>query len=145
MTILLTLNLCAIFVNPCHAEYIKMPRPLLIFSQLIYLIRVVDTNSTTEWQIVQIQISWLLQKPTDLNLHCLQRQDISGFSMTRVKLYLYGLLGTYFLHSFSRDHIQNKPWKCNICVKCGGCFFEYKILNSYYNSCARLKKSFKHL
>ena len=26
-----------------------------------------------------------LQKPTDLDLRCLQRQDISGFSRTRVK------------------------------------------------------------
>ena len=34
---------------------------------------------------VQIQISWLLQKPTDLDLHCLQRHGISGFSRTRVK------------------------------------------------------------
>ena len=25
------------------------------------------------------------QKPTDLDLHCLQKQDISGFSRTRVK------------------------------------------------------------
>ena len=25
------------------------------------------------------------QKPTDLDLHCLQRQDISGLSRTRVK------------------------------------------------------------
>ena len=25
---------------------------------------------------MQIQISWLLQKPTDLDLHCLQRQGI---------------------------------------------------------------------
>ena len=33
---------------------------------------------------MQIQISWLLQKPTDLDLHCLQRQDLSGFSRTRV-------------------------------------------------------------
>ena len=33
---------------------------------------------------MQIQISWLLQKPTDLDLHCLQRQSISGFSRTRV-------------------------------------------------------------
>ena len=38
-------------------------------------------------ETVQIQISWLLQKkPTDLDLHCLQRQSISGFSRTRVKL-----------------------------------------------------------
>ena len=35
---------------------------------------------------MQIQISWLLQKPTDLDLHCLQRQGISAFSRTRVKL-----------------------------------------------------------
>ena len=34
---------------------------------------------------MQIQISWLLQKPTDLDLHCLQRQGISGLSRTRVK------------------------------------------------------------
>ena len=26
------------------------------------------------------------QKPTDLDLHCLQRQDISGFSRTRVRI-----------------------------------------------------------
>ena len=36
-------------------------------------------------QTVQIQISWLLQKPTDLDLHCLQRQGISGLSRARVK------------------------------------------------------------
>ena len=49
--------------HPCHAEYIKTPHPLLIFSQSDYLIQVVDTNSHTERQTVQIQISWL-QKPT---------------------------------------------------------------------------------
>ena len=32
-----------------------------------------------------IQISWLLQKPNDLDLHCLQRPGISGFNGTRVK------------------------------------------------------------
>ena len=41
------LNSC--FQNPSensgHAEYIKMPHPLLIFSQSDYLIWVVDTNS----------------------------------------------------------------------------------------------------
>ena len=35
---------------------------------------------------MQIQISWLLKKPTDLDLHCLQRQDISGFNRTRVNV-----------------------------------------------------------
>ena len=34
---------------------------------------------------MQVQISWLLQRPTDLDLQCLQRQGISGFSRTRVK------------------------------------------------------------
>ena len=63
-----------------------MPRPFPIFSQSDYLIQVVDINSNTRWQTVQIQISWLLQKPTDLDLHCLQRQGISGFSRTRVNL-----------------------------------------------------------
>ena len=35
---------------------------------------------------MQIQISWLLKKPTDLDLHCLQKQGISGFSRTRVNV-----------------------------------------------------------
>ena len=71
-------------VNPCPAEKIKMPHPLLIYSQSNYLIQVVHAISNTERQTVQIQISWLLQKPTDLDLHCLQRQDISGISRTRI-------------------------------------------------------------
>ena len=61
------------------------PYPLLIFTQSDYLIQVVDINSNTDWQTVQIQISWLLQKPTDLDLHCLQMQGISRFSRTRIK------------------------------------------------------------
>ena len=83
-------NRCCFYVvpdknlNPCHAEWIKMPRPLLIFSLSDYLIQVVDSNSHFNWQTVQIQMSWL-QKPTDLDLHCLQGQDISRFSRTRVK------------------------------------------------------------
>ena len=61
-----------------------MPCPFLIVSQSDYLIQIVDINSHNEWLTVQIQISWLLKMPTDLDLHCLQRQDISGFSRTRV-------------------------------------------------------------
>ena len=51
-----------------------MPCPLLIVSQSDSLIQIVNINSHTgtKWQTVQIQISWLLQKPTDLDLHCLQ-------------------------------------------------------------------------
>ena len=48
-------------------------------------IRLLIQNSNTEWQAVQVQISWLLKKPTDLDLHCLQRQGISGFSRRKVK------------------------------------------------------------
>ena len=61
-----------------------MPRPLITLSESDSLIQRVDINSDTKWQTVQIQISWLLQKPTDLDLHCLQRQDISMLSRTRV-------------------------------------------------------------
>ena len=35
---------------------------------------------------MQIQICQLLKKPTDLDLHCLQRLGISGSTRTRVKL-----------------------------------------------------------
>ena len=33
---------------------------------------------------MQVQISWLLQKPTDLDLHCLQMQGICGLSRIRL-------------------------------------------------------------
>ena len=46
-----------------------MPHPFLIVSQSDYLIQIVDIDLHTEWQTVQIQFSWLLQKPTDLGLH----------------------------------------------------------------------------
>ena len=92
-----------------------MPCPLLIFSQSDYLIQVVDINFNTEWQTVQIQISWLLKnwlllKPTDLDLHCLQRQGISEFSRTRGNISLffhetiiwYPKNGTVDFHHFRR-------------------------------------------
>ena len=65
--------------------------PLPIFSQSDYLIQIIDINSHTLWQTVQIQISWFLLKPTDLDLHCLQRQGISGFSRTRLKFLPFGI------------------------------------------------------
>ena len=52
-----------------------MSHPLLIVSQSDYLIQTVDINSHTEWQTVQIQISWFL--PTDLDLQCLLRLGMS--------------------------------------------------------------------
>ena len=75
---------------------------LLIVSQSDYLIQVVGTNSHAKLQTVQIQISWLLKKPTDLDLHSLQRQGLSKISRTRVKsiiiLFLVTCLVTIFLH-----------------------------------------------
>ena len=75
----------------------------LIFSQSDYLILDFDTNSHTKRQTVQIQIIWLLQKPTDLALHCLQRQGIIGFSRTRVKKaftnYIFPKFSIHRVHS----------------------------------------------
>ena len=61
-----------------------MPRPLIILSQSDSFIQTVNINSGTKWQTVQIHIRWILQKPTDLDLHCLQRQGISWLSRTKV-------------------------------------------------------------
>ena len=38
-----------------------MPRPLLIVSQPVWLIKVTDTNSHFKWQTQQIRISWFLK------------------------------------------------------------------------------------
>ena len=65
-------------------------------------------NSHTIWQTVQILISWLLQKPVDLDLHCLQRQDTSGFSRTRVKMNGYTKAG----------NCQN--WFASVLIDCVG-------------------------
>ena len=56
-----------------------MLHPFLIFRQSDYLIQIVDIILHSKWETVQIQI-----KPTDLDLHCLQRRDTAGFSRTRV-------------------------------------------------------------
>ena len=57
-------------------------------SQSDYFIQIVDINSHTEWQTVQIQISWLLQKPADLDLQWLQRQGILELSRTSVNIFV---------------------------------------------------------
>ena len=88
-----------------------MPCPLLIVSQSNSLIQIVDINSHSEWQTVQVQISWLLKKPTDLDLHCLQRQVISG-SRTRVKLRSFFLSLSHFSKA-SNENPQNTFWPKN--------------------------------
>ena len=85
-----------------------MPRPLLIFSQSDYKIWIIAINSHTLWQTKQSQISWLLQKPTDLDLHCLQRQGISWFSRTRVKRLDHGQkVARHSTHKNSLDRSCN--------------------------------------
>ena len=53
-------------------------------------------------KMCRFQISWLLQKPTDLDLHCLHRQGISRFSRTRVKLHYF------FFSTSSPDVVRSK-------------------------------------
>ena len=44
----------------------------------------------------------ILQKPTDLDLHCLQRQSISGFSRTRVKIFLINFVQVFITRVLSK-------------------------------------------
>ena len=44
-------------VNACHAEYFKMPCPLLSFSRSDYLIQVVDTNSFNDKECSSDQLA----------------------------------------------------------------------------------------
>ena len=83
-----------------------MPHPFQIFSQSKSLIQIVDINSHSERQTVQIQISWLLQKPADLDLHCLQNRVYSGSAGQGLKKYL---------HFFSKKKKKKKPhiWTYN--------------------------------
>ena len=71
-------------INPFYAEWIKMPYPFQIFSQSDYL----DPDCWYKfayWMTNSADPDQLASKPTDLDLHCLQSQGISGFSRTRVK------------------------------------------------------------
>ena len=74
---------------------------------------------------MQIQISWLLQKPTDLDLHCFQRQDISGFSRTRVKANSINSGGAVVKH---RTRDREVPGSIPTNCKC--CFLEQETLST---------------
>ena len=54
-------SLYVTLISSYHADLIKMLYSLQIVSKSDYFIQVVDTNSHTEWQTVEIQISWLLR------------------------------------------------------------------------------------
>ena len=106
----------AFFVNPCHADKLRC-----------YWIQIVDVNSHTDWQTVQIHISWLLQKPTDLDLHCLQKQGISGWQ---------DLIYFVFVLSFHNKYIH---WTIFVITS----LFYGKTLN-YMSSNVRLR-TFTHM
>ena len=82
-------DICLNDTNTCNAEETKMPRPFSIPSRSDFLVRsaVLGIDSHTQWQAVRIRIWWLLQRSTNLDLHCLQRQGMFGFSRTRVTRY----------------------------------------------------------
>ena len=60
-----------------------MPCPLLIFSQSGYLIWIFAINSHNGKQCRSRSVGFF--RSQQLNLHCLPKQGISGFSRTRVK------------------------------------------------------------
>ena len=64
---------------------------------------------------MQIQISWLLQKPTDLDLLHLQRQGISGFSRTRVNIQVDWTHLEFFSANFIREatFVTSSLLSCN--------------------------------
>ena len=81
-----------------------------------------------------IQISWLLQKPTDLDLRCLQRQGISGFSRTRVKVNTtvpVSFQPFCMMHAYCYKGDQmKKTGKDSLCIQIRGVASNYQI-NSF--------------
>ena len=76
---------------PCPAEYIKMPCPFL-FSQSDYLIQIIDINSYTELQTVQIQISWLLRSQLIWIYTVCKSRVYLGLAGQGLKLIVFGAL-----------------------------------------------------
>ena len=72
---------------------------------------------------MQIEISWLLQKPTDLDLHCLQMQDISGLSRTRVRIFLGEGNSSVYLQNVFLGKNNEKQISC--------CHFSWSCVHSY--------------
>ena len=63
-------------------------------SFIFWEIQTVDINSHTEWQ--NVQISYHLQKPTDLDLHCLQKRGSAGPVLHKCTLPILPIKGVYF-------------------------------------------------
>ena len=59
-------------INPCHAEYFHVLHSSSILILLTYSIPIVSLYFQSEWKTRWIPISWLHQKPADLDLQCFQ-------------------------------------------------------------------------
>ena len=121
----------------CHAVYIKMPSPFLIFSQSDYLILVVDTNSHTHWQTVQIQISWSSQLIWSYTV-C-KRRTCPGLAGQGLRLYdVKNLYQIFQMKSSNHDFLtfeihlimNNFTLKCMVCQACS----DKILLCQYFSS-----------
>ena len=109
-----------------------MPHPLLIVSQSDYLIQTVDISSHTEWQTVQIQISWLLQSQliciyTICTGRAYPGSAGRGLINTEVNLHCFKIIYTAFKHKFwvlvytlslNIPVIRTNPCKCGYQSMC---------------------------
>ena len=77
---------------------------------------------------MQIQISWLLQKPTNLDLHCLQRQGISGFSRTKISPTLAKHDMPVWANNVDPDQLASEEANWS-----GSALFVIKYVNFYQN------------
>ena len=83
-------------------------------------------------------MSWLLQKPADLDLHCLQKQGLSGFSRTRVNQtssalikFYYWLIG-FMLKQFSKplQLLLSQQTELYLSMLSYICIIYHKFINS---------------
>ena len=91
----------------------------------------VDINLHSYWPTVHIQISWLLRKPTNLELHCLQRHGISGFSKRRVQTIFVSLI-------YTRDSFRDFLFAFLSNKNCSQALFYQELFTSQlfsYKSC----------
>ena len=88
-----------------------MQCPFKIFSQSDYLIQIVDTSSLTEWQTVQIQISWILRSQL-IWMYSLQKQGISEFSRTKVKMFFLYFSENRFWHLMHIVFLYDNLYVC---------------------------------
>ena len=89
-----------LILNPCHAE-MKMPLPLLIFSQSITWSRLsIQIHIPNDKQCRSRSVGFFRSQL--IWIYSLQRQGISGFTRTRVNIFIlsYTILHISYLESY---------------------------------------------